>query len=64
MQFKQLAKGFIGVMLLTALTGCGSSGNTSDSSKDTSKEKLVVQFVPTAAWKPKQNLLQTIYRKN
>lgn len=47
MQFKQLAKGFIGVMLLTALTGCGSSGNTSDSSKDTSKEKLVVQFVPT-----------------
>ncbi|MBO0410283.1 phosphate/phosphite/phosphonate ABC transporter substrate-binding protein [Enterococcus hulanensis] len=45
MQFKQLAKGFIGVMLLTALAGCG-SGKTSSSEKDT-KEKLVVQFVPT-----------------
>ena len=67
MQFKQLAKGFIGVMLLTALTGCGSSGNTSDSSKDTSKEKLVVQFVPTnndGSMEAKaKTFLQTIYRK-
>lgn len=47
MQFKQLAKGFMGVMLLAALSGCGGSGNTSDSSEDAGKEKLVVQFVPT-----------------
>lgn len=40
MQFKQLAKGFIGVMLLTALTGCGSSGNTSDSSKGYQQGKI------------------------
>ena len=46
MQFKQLAKGFIGVMLLTTLAACG-SGNTSSSSEKESKEKLVVQFVPT-----------------
>ncbi|HCA4694391.1 TPA: phosphate/phosphite/phosphonate ABC transporter substrate-binding protein, partial [Enterococcus faecium] len=39
MQFKQLAKGFIGVMLLTTLAACG-SGNTSSSSEKESKEKL------------------------
>ncbi|WP_086347787.1 phosphate/phosphite/phosphonate ABC transporter substrate-binding protein [Candidatus Enterococcus clewellii] len=45
MQFKQLVKGFMGVMLLAALTGCG-SGN-SGKSDEAAKEKLVVQFVPT-----------------
>ncbi|WP_321387862.1 phosphate/phosphite/phosphonate ABC transporter substrate-binding protein [uncultured Enterococcus sp.] len=45
MQFRQLVKGFMGVMLLAALTGCG-SGN-SGSSNEAAKEKLVVQFVPT-----------------
>lgn len=46
MHLRQLAKGFIGVMLLTALAGCGSGSTNSSSDKD-SKEKLVVQFVPT-----------------
>lgn len=45
MQFRQLVKGFMGVMLLAALTGCGSSN--SGSSNEATKEKLVVQFVPT-----------------
>lgn len=45
MQFKQLVKGFMGVMLLAALTGCGSGD--SGKSDEATKEKLVVQFVPT-----------------
>ncbi|MBP1048292.1 phosphate/phosphite/phosphonate ABC transporter substrate-binding protein [Enterococcus sp. BWM-S5] len=45
MQFRQLVRGFMGVMLLAALTGCGSGD--SGSSNEAAKEKLVVQFVPT-----------------
>ncbi|MGM0214526.1 phosphate/phosphite/phosphonate ABC transporter substrate-binding protein [Enterococcus sp. AZ109] len=47
MHFKQLAKGFMGVLLIAALAGCGGSGGTTDSSGEAGKEKLVVQFVPT-----------------
>lgn len=44
MRFKQVAKGIMGVMLAVALTGCA-SGNSKQ--EDATKEKLVVQFVPT-----------------
>lgn len=45
MRFRKFAKGFMGIMLLAALAGCGSS--STDNADDAEKEKLVVQFVPT-----------------
>ncbi|MGX6961723.1 phosphate/phosphite/phosphonate ABC transporter substrate-binding protein [Vagococcus xieshaowenii] len=46
MNFKQIAKGFIGIMLLTTLGACTSNKTGNDSEKD-KKDELVVQFVPT-----------------
>lgn len=64
MQFKQLAKGFIGVMLLTiwrpAVLGIQVAAQKRE------QRKLVVQFVPTnndGSMEAKQNHLLSIYRK-
>ncbi|MCB5955025.1 phosphate/phosphite/phosphonate ABC transporter substrate-binding protein [Enterococcus sp. CWB-B31] len=45
MHFKKLAKVFMGIILVAALSGCN-SGN-SNSSDESKKDKLTVQFVPT-----------------